>query len=152
MLKSLAALVLVTATNSFSSIFPVDCREKKWQKSCTFILHKVAAIPLKYKLYSSLEFTFIQYNTTPSNLRALIQIWKRYIWWNMSKCSCLTQSYHSSIPHHRHPLLNSVGSLWDQSEVIFTDCFLSCGEAGMSAGRHLEVSTGWKKTHTHAEI
>lgn len=51
-------------------------------------------------------------------------------------------SYHSSVPHHRHPLLNPVCSLWDQSEVILADGFLSCGEAGMSTGRHLEVSTG----------
>lgn len=49
--------------------------------------------------------------------------------------------YHSSVPHHGHPLLNPICSFWNQSEVIFPNSLLSCGEAGLSAGRHLEVST-----------
>lgn len=56
--------------------------------------------------------------------------------------------YHSSVPHHGHPLLNPIRPFWDQSEVIFPDSLLSCGEAGLSAGSHLEVSTDGQKSHT----
>lgn len=54
----------------------------------------------------------------------------------------LFSTYHSSVPHHRHPLFNPIGSLWNQSEVVFPDSFLRCGEASLSAGGHLEISTG----------
>lgn len=56
--------------------------------------------------------------------------------------------YHSSVPHHRHPLLNPIRSFWYQSEVIFPNSLLSCGEAGLSAGGHLEVTTDGQKSHT----
>lgn len=55
------------------------------------------------------------------------------------------KTYHSSVPHHRHPLLNPIDSLWYKSEVVFPDSFLSSGEAGLSAGRHLEISAARSK-------
>lgn len=57
------------------------------------------------------------------------------------------ETYHSSVPHHGHPLLNPIRSLWNQHEVIFTNSLLSCGEASMGTGCHLEIST-IRKTHT----
>lgn len=58
----------------------------------------------------------------------------------------LFSTYHSSVPYYRHPLFNPIGSFWNQSEVVFPDSFLRCGEASLSAGGHLEISTG-KKAH-----
>lgn len=49
-------------------------------------------------------------------------------------------THHGSVPHHRHPLFNPIGSFWDQSEVVLPDGLLRCGEASVSAGGHLEVS------------
>lgn len=50
------------------------------------------------------------------------------------------RTYHRSVPDHRHPLLNAVGSFRDQGEVVLADGLLRRGEAGLSAGGHLEVS------------
>lgn len=48
-------------------------------------------------------------------------------------------SHHSLVPDKTHSLLHSVGSLWDQGEVIFTDCFLGGAVCAVSAAHHLEV-------------
>lgn len=50
-------------------------------------------------------------------------------------------AHHSFVPYETHSFLNSVGSLWDQSEVIFPDCFLGGAVRAVSAAHHLQVPT-----------
>lgn len=59
----------------------------------------------------------------------------------------MIKMYHSSVPHHGHSLLNPICSFWNQHEVIFTNSLLSCGEASMGTGCHLEISTKTNKSH-----
>lgn len=46
-------------------------------------------------------------------------------------------AHHSFVPYKTHSFLNSVGSLWDQGEVIFPDCFLGGAVRAVSAAHHL---------------
>lgn len=107
MLKSLAALVLVTATNSFSSIFPENCKEKE-------------------------EIQTFYSDTFPQKIFETRM--------NVGSTRVTRKTYHRSVPDHRHPLLDAVGSFGDQGEVVLADGLLRRGEAGLRAGGHLEVT------------
>lgn len=50
-------------------------------------------------------------------------------------------AHHSFVPDESHPLLNPGGPLWDQSEVIFADCFLGSVVSTVSTAYNLEVPT-----------
>lgn len=49
----------------------------------------------------------------------------------------IKNAHHSFVPDEPHPLLNPIGPLWDQSEVIFTNCFLGCVVSTVSAAHNL---------------
>lgn len=98
-LKILAAFVDVTATNWFSSIFPMALETENWM----------------FRLNSN---------------------------WQLHKhTQNVLIAHHGLVPDEPHSLLHSTGSLWDQGEVIFTDCFLGSAVRAVSAAHHLEVPT-----------
>lgn len=166
MLKSLAALVLVTATKSFSSIFPVDCGETtaeikmKWEKAALsrwWSPYMLAKTQSGNNVYSDTYAACCIRNALKSDhiggFGGLLYSHPSRLIIYICTLTGVEPSYHSSVPHHRHPLFDPIGSLWDQSEVVFTDGFLSCGEAGLSAGSYLQIATGKKNTRpSDAEV
>lgn len=48
---------------------------------------------------------------------------------------------HSLIPDEGHPLLHSVHTFWDLSEVILADSLLGHAEGAVATARHAQVST-----------
>lgn len=50
-------------------------------------------------------------------------------------------THHGFVPDEAHPLFNPIGPLWDQSEVIFTNCFLGSVVSAVSTAHNLEVPT-----------
>lgn len=71
---------------------------------------------------------------------------------NLVTCPWLVNwlsTHHSSVPHHWHSFFYPVGSFWNQSEIVLPDSFLCCGEASMSAGRHLQISTAERRQEAH---
>lgn len=55
--------------------------------------------------------------------------------------NALNKAHHTFVPDKRHSLFSAIGSLWDQSEVIFTNCTLGSLEGAVTAACYLEVST-----------
>lgn len=53
----------------------------------------------------------------------------------------IPDAHHGLVPDKTHSLLHSVGSLRDEGEVIFTNCFLGSAVSAVSAAHHLEVAT-----------
>lgn len=60
---------------------------------------------------------------------------------NLKKGS-LTGPHHSFIPDECHPLLHSVDTFWDLSEVVFADGLLGHAEGAVCAASHAQVTTG----------
>lgn len=50
--------------------------------------------------------------------------------------------HHSFIPDESHPLLHSIDTLWDLSEVILANGLLGHAEGTVSTASHTQVSTG----------
>lgn len=144
-LKIFAALVLVTATNWFSSIFPVACSDTERtkhpfgegkRKSPGLALDRPkAGAMLTYHGYSPCGSCF--------SCSSLVQLTsrKQTCHWALSPAGARTQccpsslptrcwagSYHCFVPDDRHPFLDAIGPLWDRCEVVFSNCFLRSAE------------------------
>lgn len=52
----------------------------------------------------------------------------------------ITDAHHSFVPDKSHSLFHSIGSLWDQGEIIFANSFLVSVVGTVSTAHHLEVS------------
>ncbi|KAF3841104.1 hypothetical protein F7725_006966 [Dissostichus mawsoni] len=52
---------------------------------------------------------------------------------------------HSFIPDEAHPLLNSVNTFWNLSEVILADGLLGHAEGTVSTASHAQVSTAGQR-------
>ncbi len=48
---------------------------------------------------------------------------------------------HSFVPDDAHPLLDAIGPLWDEGEVVLSNSFLCRGEGAVSAGCQLKIPT-----------
>lgn len=53
-----------------------------------------------------------------------------------------SSTHHSFIPDEGHPLLHSIDTFWDLSEVILANSLLGHTEGTVSAASHTQVSTG----------
>lgn len=58
-----------------------------------------------------------------------------------TRCTDFLCAHHSLVPDKNHSLLHSIGSLWDEGEVIFAYCLLGSAVRTVSAAYHLEVPT-----------
>lgn len=59
---------------------------------------------------------------------------------------------HSFIPDEGHPLLHSVHTFWDLSEVILADSLLGHAESAVGAASHTQVSTAAWSNVTGKEL
>lgn len=61
----------------------------------------------------------------------------------------IMRTYHSFLPDNRHPVLHSIHSVWDLSEVVFAQSFLAHGEGAVVCPSHTEIITGTRKEEIH---
>lgn len=53
----------------------------------------------------------------------------------------MRKTYHSFVPDDAHTLLDAIGPLRDEGEVIFSNSFLCRSEGAVSAACHLKIPT-----------
>lgn len=53
----------------------------------------------------------------------------------------MKKTYHSFVPDDAHTLLNAVGPLWDEGEVVFSNSFLCRSEGAVSTACDLKIPT-----------
>lgn len=136
-LSSLAALVLVTATNMFSSILPVDCETPHTYTH----KHKHAYTGKQSQRYRHVL------SVAAVSFDPLLPLFYRYRGRGRG-----SDTHHSLVPDEGHPLFHTVNTLWNLGEVILSNGLLGNTKGAVSAASHTEVSASWLETRKQNSI